>query len=304
MEPVDHYYLGHALRYAGEVTQARAHQRLAEIGFSESGPRAADPERLAGAILEQGVLDLNQGRFSDALGRGSDLVAMRGRYAIQRWGAWGHWLLGAAHIYQLQIEAGMADVGAADDWFAAVGDARQRVDGRIMALLAARVSQALGVSEPPLISKVLGQGGPSPAKSPSSGARHAPITERQRDDIALVEADIALGQGRVDDGARLVSGMTRRPATTIGGHWAELVRTEVTRSRGGDAIPGFTAVAAQSGRIGATWLQLQAVAGLARCGAPGAAARWDQLAGAMQLNSIERLRQLTFADRPLLWAVT
>lgn len=125
------------------------------------------------------------------------------------------------------------------------------------------------------------------------------LTPRQHDDLALVSADLALAEDRVDDAARLANRVLHDAATPVAYLWARLVRSEA-ESRRGNAVPDdLQRLGADAARRGATWLELQVVEALGRRGADVAAAR-DRLAAGMQLPSSYGQLQ----GWPVLWSLT
>lgn len=284
-QPDDQYYRGHALRYDGEFAAARDAQRAAEAGLSGAHWRRSDPERLAGAILEHGILDVYQGLFTDALERSDDLKSYRGRYAIQRWASWGYWLAGTAKIYLLDLAAADRELDIAYGRFSRAHEPRHVNDVLTAKLLAERVAAALGVTKPPALR-----------------ARWNDLTPRQRDDQRLVRSDVALARGDTAEAARLASEILAAPTNVVAALWAHLVQAEVEQRSGRRG--GFEAIRDEARRRGAAWLELQAIAGLIRAGR-ATPAEWDAAARGMQLVATAgRARDLQLADPPLLWAMT
>jgi len=252
--PSDLYYRSQANRYRMLPVAARDDATQAEAGLSE------DLERLAGALYEAGSAAIYEARFDEALWYAFDLQYRRGRYAIPRWQAWGAWIEVVVRCYLNQIdEAGeLLDKG-----FARFID-EQRPDAladlRNLQLLHARVKLAnneeLGVS----------------LEEPEDAARRG----RYRDDLDLLLADIAIAQSRQDEAADRIARVLEHPSCPIAEMWAQIGRAELDRL--GDqreaAAEKFAALADNAHGRGATWLELQAVAGLFQCADDRYEGRW------------------------------
>jgi hypothetical protein len=285
--PPDLYYRGHARRYAGEIKLARDDQRRAESGLSGSNWRRADPERLAGSILENGILDIYVGSFASAVSRGDDLKDFRGRFAIQRWKSWGHWLSGTARLYLLQIDEAKEELEAARKLFAAVGEEKHVNDVLSAQLLSSRLAIALDLDTKEF-------------QLPKS----SDLTARQRDDFNLVRADIALAKGDIQLAKNLLGSTIAAPSNTPARLWAQLVEAQINLIEKG-VFNEFETLRFEAQRRGARWLEYQANAGLARAGVESAKEQLQYLSAQMQFPSdIEKFEQIHRGSRPVLWALT
>ena len=115
--PIDLYYRAYGRRYGLQIRDGSRDADAAESGLSA----ALDPERHAGAVLEQGALAIYAGRFEDALRAGFELRERTGRYAIPRWRAWGSWLEAIAWSHLRDPAAAHEAAEAADVRFRAEG---------------------------------------------------------------------------------------------------------------------------------------------------------------------------------------
>lgn len=278
--PADLYYHGHSLRYAGEISAARKDQEAAEPGLAGRTGHAVDPERLAGTILEQGILDLYIGRFDDALHRGWDLRERRGRFAIRRWRAWGHWLSGTASVFRLDLGSAVEHLEKADGYFDAVSEWSHLADVRSVQFLLARVRMALGVAADP----------------PNEVDGH-PLSSRQRDDLLLVKADIAIARGDFELAALLAGRVAGDPSNVMAELWSEFALGELER-RGGNGTSRLVGVRGRAHERGALWLELQVLHALAREGAE-VTSEILAIEATMQLPSYD-----DFDDPPPLWCLT
>ena len=86
---------------------------------------------------------------------------------------------------------------------------------------------------------------------------------RYRDDLDLLLADIAIAQGRRDEAVDRITRVRSDPSCPIAEMWARIGSAELDRL--GDhreaAAEAFAALADDAHGRGATWLELQAVAG-------------------------------------------
>jgi len=244
--PADLYYRSHALRYQLQPMLARQAAKSAETGLEGRRPMAVDAERLAGAVLEQGILDLYQGRFHDARSRAADLQSERGRYAIQRWPAWGYWLDGFALAYLGDLDQSMESFGTAKAYFS-TEIPRAVADCVIGEMFCRRVAVAV-------------DGTPPESGLPPEWEAMSP---RQRDDVRLVLADHRLAAGDVETAAEYLGAVLRAPSNEVARWWAELGMAEIRRLRLQQG-PGFSRVRDHAQRVGARWLELQALAGMMR----------------------------------------
>jgi hypothetical protein len=249
--PNDRYYRAHALRYAMRVTEAIDEVTAAEQGLRGSSGPWPDAERLAGAVLELGILADYQGRFADALDRADDLRTQRGRYAIQRWSGWGHWLAGTAHVYRGELADAEKDFDTAETIFSSDPASGALADVDIGRLMLHRARLAVGeIPEPP--------------------RQLVDITrcrKRVRDDDALVRADIALGQGDLDEASRLLDTVRSAPSSEVAALWCELGTAEILHRRASaDSGPIFGRLCDRAQQVGARWLQIQALIGMAVTG--------------------------------------
>lgn len=247
----DFYYRAQGRRYALLVNDGLADADRAAAGLSVAG----DPERHAGAVLEQGCLAIYQGRFEAAMRAAFELRQRTGRYAIPRWQAWGAWLeaIALCHLAQPAEARNAADV--ADERFEAEARPGPLADIRTARLLAARVELALGA------------GGAMPVDR-EGFADAEPLGRRYVDDRCLVLADLAIGHGDVAAAERLLGRIMRNPSCPVAEGWAALGQAEVTRLRNDQGSAGgvFARVARLGAERGAWWLQAQAAIGLELCG--------------------------------------
>jgi hypothetical protein len=250
-QATDFYYRAHARRYALRVTEGAADADAAATGLSAS----ADPERHAGAVLEQGCLAIYQGRFKRALRVAFELRYRTGRYAIPRWQAWGAWLEAVALCHAGRPASAREAVSAAQPRFEGEGLPGPIADLRTATLLAARVELALGGD------RGIEASGDQLSDAEALGGRYV-------DDRCLVLADLALARGGVDDAGVLLRRVAGRPSCPVAGAWAALGLAEVRRL-GGDttgAADDFQRVGHLGAERGAWWLQAQAAIGLEICG--------------------------------------
>ncbi len=284
--PDDLYYRAYAHRYLLEPGQAAQDADAAVDGLAFQ----LDPERLAGALLESGAAAIYQGRFDDALRRSFDLRYRRGRYAIARWQSWGGWLAAAALCHLLKpAEARMA-LKAAEPRFIAEGYQQALADLETMGLLADRVDVALGRSRP----------------FPPATRYDAARTPRQRDDLDLVFADLAIAHGALDDARRRYERVSQSPSCPVAGAWAALGLAETGRLAGSSAAgDAFARVADLASKRGAHWLGVQAVLGMALCGDDRVGERWGDLRSLLPARvARRRVTQLAVGEPRVLWTVT
>jgi hypothetical protein len=282
--PSDLYYRSQANRYRMLPVAAHDDATQAEGGLSD------DLERLAGALYEAGSAAIYEARFGEALRYAFDLQYRRGRYAIPRWQAWGAWIEVVVRCYLNQIdEAG----DLLEKGFSRFID-EQRPDAladlRNVQLLHARVklanNQELGVS----------------LEEPEDAARRG----RYRDDLDLLLADIAIAQGRQDEAADRIARVLADPSCPIAEMWARIGRAELDRlgDRRDPAADAFAALAEDAHGRGATWLELQAVAGLFECGDERYEARWasarERLAGVVRSELGNHVTEEGPSSRPSL----
>jgi hypothetical protein len=253
--PSDLYYRSQANRYRMLPVAAHEDASQAEAGLSD------DLERLAGALYEAGSAAIYEARFDEALWYAFDLQYRRGRYAIPRWQAWGAWIEVVALCHQNRFEeAGQL----LKDGFARFVDEDRPdalADLRNAQLLHARVkfanNQELGIS----------------LEEPTDAARRG----RYRDDLDLVLADIAIAQGHHAEAANRINRILAEPSCPIAEMWARIGRAELDRLGGLQEIAAdaFATIADDAHRRGATWMELQAVAGLFKCSDGRYVSRWS-----------------------------
>jgi hypothetical protein len=257
--PSDLYYRSQANRYRMLPVAAHDDATQAVGGLSD------DLERIAGALYEAGSAAIYMARFDEALRYAFDLQYRRGRYAIPRWQAWGAWIevVALCHLNRID-EAGQL----LEEGFARFIDERRPdalADLRNVQLLHARVKLAnnrdLGV----------------PLEEPEDAARRG----RYRDDLDLLLADIAIAQDRQDEAADRIARVLANPSCPIAEMWAKIGRAELDRldDHQDVAAEAFAALADDAHRRGATWLELQAIAGLYQCGDHRYQARWATARG-------------------------
>ena len=246
-QPTDLYYRAYGRRYGLQIAAGRKDADAAQAGLSAS----LDPERHAGAVLEQGALAIYAGRFEEALRAGFELRERTGRYAIPRWQAWGAWLEAIAWSHLLDPAAAHDAADAAYARFQAERRPGPVADVRTARLLAARTELALG-------------GSPTIDEDTEDAER---LGLRYRDDRYLVLADHALARRDVQRTDELLRAVAAEPSCPVAEAWAALGLAELRRLEGhGDAVAAFGRLAALGAERGAHWLQAQAAIGLALCG--------------------------------------
>lgn len=264
--PTDYYYLAYGNRYALRIEEARRAADAAEVGLSASG----DPERHAGAVLEQGCASIYQGRFGDARRYAFELRQRTGRYAIPRWRAWGSWLDGIALCYQCNPDAASNAFVCAMRRFEQEGRPGPIADVHTGRVLADRVRLAAGR-----------------AAFPSTDLSDAEeLGGRYFDDRALVLADIYLARDEAVEAESLLRRVANNPSCAVASAWADLGLAEVDRLRG-DARAGdrFAELARFAAERGAHWLGAQAAIGLGLSGDARAAPIWAALPAELRDNS-------------------
>lgn len=277
--PGDHYYRAQSGRYAMRISAARKDADYAQAGLSA----VRDPERHAGAVLEQGCLAVYEGRFDEALRAAFELRRRTGRYAIARWQSWGAWLEGVTlcHLQRPAAARGAFDAGIgrflAEERPGPVADMRS---GR---LLAARVE--LAENKRPIIDLDL-------QEAELLGGRYT-------DDRSLIAADIKLATGEPAEARALLTAVAAHPSNPIAQAWSSLGLAELARLEGSGSAPdAFQAVAEHAVRRGAYWLALQAAIGLRACGDAGA----DRIAADLPRYLGSRVGDPdAAADRRILW---
>jgi len=280
--PADYYYLAYGLRYSMRVEQARRAADAAERGLSASG----DPERHAGAVLEQGCAAIYQGRFGDARRYAFELAQRTGRYAIPRWRAWGFWLDGIALCYERDPDAADEAFDRAMRRFEQEGRPGPVADVLTGRVLADRVRLALGRRA-----------------SPSTNLSDAEeLGGRYLDDRALVLADVHLASRQADEAERLLRRVAASPSCPVAGAWASLGLAEVARLDGDQrAADRFAELAQFASESGAHWLGVQAAIGLGLSEDPRAAAIWAALPAELRSDTAVA----TGLGRPrVLWMMT
>jgi hypothetical protein len=288
--PNDRYYRAHALRYAMRITEAIAEATAAEQGLRGSSGPPPDAERLAGAILEQGILANYQGRFADALDRAEDLHGQRGRYAIRRWAGWGHWLAGSAHVYRGELADAAAQFDAAEAVFVTDPASGAMADVDIGRLMLHRAQLAAGAASEP----------------PPQRADLRRCHKRVHDDNALVRCDIALAHGNLNEASRLLDTVRQHPSSHAAGLWCELGTAEIERRQGRQtAIQAFRRIHRATRQMGARWLQLQAQIGLALMGEIPWQELEDELAAdPPQLPAVATTAMVSRDSDRVLWMVS
>ena len=293
--PADRYYMAQANRYQLRPIDARADAEEASRGLSLD----RDPERLAGAVYETGSAAIYQADFAAALRSAFDLRYRRGRYAIARWPAWGAWLESIAHCHLDDPDAAERILNQEKGCQRFVEEQRPDAlaDLRTVRLLIYRVQLAHGhASDPNILADV------------ADSRRKL----RYRDDLDLLLADIAIAEHRLDDASQRLERVVADPSCTVAEKWAELGIAELNRLAALDrgqapskAADAFAAVAAHAHEQGATWLELQAVIGLAECSDGREGAAWalvrDQLPTSMRRSSAS---DLAVGTPRVLWMLT
>lgn len=253
--PSDLYYRSQANRYRMLPEAAHADATQAEAGLSQ------DLERLAGALYEAGSAAIYQARFDEALRYAFDLQYRRGKYAIPRWQAWGAWieLVALCHLNRFEEAGQLIKEGFAR--FIDEGRPDALADLRNVELLHARVKLAN-----------TGDLGAVSLAEPEDAARRG----RYRDDLDLLLADIAIAQDRREEAGDRIARVLAKPSCPIAEMWGRIGRAELDRLGGHEeaAADAFAALADDAHLRGATWLELQAVAGLFACGGDRYETRW------------------------------
>jgi hypothetical protein len=264
--PTDYYYLAYGFRYSMRAEDARRAADTAEAGLSASG----DPERHAGAVLEQGCASIYQGRFADARRYAFELCQRTGRYAIPRWRAWGFWLDGIALCYERDPDAASDAFDRAMRRFEQEGRPGPIADVLTGRVLADRVRLALGREA-------------SPSTDLSDAER---LGGRYFDDRALVVADVHLARDEADEAERLLRRVADNSSCPVASAWAGLGLAELDRlcgdARAGDRYAELARFAAERG---AHWLGAQAAIGLGLSGDARAASVWAALPGELRCDS-------------------
>ena len=246
-QPADFYYRAQARRYALRVSDGIADADRATAELSAT----ADPERHAGAVLEEGCLAIYQGSFEKARRAAFELRERTGRYAIPRWRAWGAWLeaIALCHLRRPTEARGFADLAA--ERFERENRRGPVADVVTARLLATRVE--------------LAQGAGSSFETALDDAQR--LGGRYLDDRCLVLADLALAQGDVAAADELLHRVAGNPSCPVAEVWAALGLAELARLRGEIDAAGeqFAAVARLGQHTGAFWLQAQAAIGMRRC---------------------------------------
>lgn len=284
--PSDLYYRAYARRYLLEPAQAAQDASAAVDGLAS----ALDPERLAGALLEAGAAAIYQGRFDDALKYAFDLRYRRGRYAIARWQSWGGWLAAAALCHLSRTGEAREALKAATPRFKAENYQRALADLETMYLLADRVDLAHG-------------GKP---EFPPATRYDTVRTPRQRDDLDLVLADLAIAHGNVPDARRRYERVRQSPSCPVAFAWAGLGLAETGRLADAPGAGGaFAKVADLARQRGAHWLEVQAVLGMAICGDDRAKGRWEELRPRLPAGLARQwVTELAVGEPRVLWTVT
>lgn len=290
--PGDYYYRAHALRYLMHPAEAYADVQIALTGLAGASGRGPDAERLAGAILEAGILELTAGRFDAAAEAAHDLTESRGRYAIQSWAGWGHWLAGFAWLYRCELDEAIEEFDKAQAAFSLTSHKSGRIDVTIGRLIAVRVATALGVDPADR---------PQVAHEELAAAR-AGASARQRADLQLVAADLAIADGKRPEARAAFEQVRAAPPNDVSLAWAELGLAELDRLDGKGAA-AFGTIREQAAAVGANWLAVQAVLGQLRGGALNEAEA-DAAVRALLGNESARAANLTIGDPPVLWTVT
>ena len=234
--PSDLYYRAHARRYRFRVGDAVRDSAAAQTGLAKIG----DPERLAGAVLESGILALYQGRPLDALDLANDLEDRRGGYAIQRWRAWGGWLAASALNVVGDTDAAREALDRSSSRFRAETQPGPLMDCATARLVADRVDLALGRR----------------VADPVVPADFELVSKRQQDDVCLVLADLAVARGDVAAADRLIGRVEESPSCEVARLWARFGRNELDRLAGG--ATDFASIADTAAEAGGTWLQAHA----------------------------------------------
>ena len=239
--------------------------------------------------MEQGILDLYQGRFEDALTRARDLQSGRGQYAIRRWPAWGHWLAGYAHAYRGDVELSSATPST-----------RQGTDFSSEPLIRAVIDCEAGERFLSRIELSLNGGDPLGELPDAWGA----MSPRQHDDARLILADHRLAAGDLSRARRKLEAVLASPSNEAARWNAELGLAEVRRLMS-EPSPGFESVREHARAVGGRLLEVQAVLGLGRCGAmTPEQVQAEFVAQPLQLGPSLTIEQLVAADPPMLWLVT
>jgi hypothetical protein len=246
-EAADYYYLAYGYRYAMRVEPSRQAADIAQAGLSASG----EPERHAGAVLEQGRAAVYQGRFGDAARYAFELRERTGRYAIPRWRAWGEWLEALALCYRGDPDGAERATWRAEERFKGEGRGGPLADLRTARLLADRVRMALGRDAQPDLDVT----------------DAAALGLRYRDDRFLLHADIHLARHERDLAERLLGAVAAEPSCPIAGIWAQFGLAEIDRLNGrARAADRFASLARFANEVGAHWLGAQAAIALELCG--------------------------------------
>lgn len=244
----DLYYRAQGRRYQLRIADALDDAVAARAGLSAG----RDPERHAGAVLEEGILAIYQGRFSDALRCAFELRRRTGRYAIPRWRAWGAWLEAVACCYQRKPGAARDALKYARRQFTAEQRPGPMADVRTVELLIVRVELALGQASAP------------PERSTDDAEA---LKGRYLDDRLLVLADLALAEGDKATARWLIGCVRAQPSCPVSRAWSEFGAAELMRENDAHAAAArFRAIGAEARQLGASWLQVQTHVAIQLCG--------------------------------------
>jgi tetratricopeptide (TPR) repeat protein len=261
--PANSYYLAYFKRLMLQPVEARTHAETAVAGLGD----VADPERLAGALLESGAAAIYVGDFASALKRSFELQYRRGRYAIPRWQSWGGWLEAMAACHRHDTKAAIEALGRAKQRFEDEEYEGALADLETVEMLVQRVRLAQGE----ISVDQLPQG--------ISALRRSPL---KRGDLQLVLGEIELARDSNEGLSKArehYQSVIDDNVNQVALAWATLGLAEVLRRecRTADAIEGFSNVFVLGRARGAVWLEAQAIIGLSYCNFERAEELWNEI---------------------------
>lgn len=285
--PSDLYYRSQAFRYDLQPHRSRSDADTAIDGLSAT----RDPERLAGALYESGCAAIYQGRFEEAERRAFELRFRRGRYAIPRWRGWGAWLQTIALCHLDRPDDAAVAIREVWQRFEADGQPSLLWDARTADLLVRRLQLAHGEDIDPAI-----------LVEADSWELH----RRYRDDRDLILADIEIALDNLAGARPRLERILNEPSAPVARVCAELGMAEILRREGSaEASDAFMALLDYARPRQATWIQVQAVVGLALCADPRTDAAWQGVRAELPANRRpEDPLDLSVGNPRMLWLLT
>ncbi len=130
---------------------------------------------------------------------------------------------------------------------------------------------------------------------------------RYRDDLNLILADHDIAAGDTDQAGRRLARVVEHPSCPVADRLARLGLAELDRLAGNQrhAADAFAALFEDTASRGATWLQIQALVGLALCDDDRALSRWAALGTELPAAaSVADPRELAVGEPRVLWLLT